>query len=183
MALSTKFPIRCRSGYGHICHRVASCLFHYEFEFIHPFSDGNGRMGRLWQTLILSRWRPALAFLPVESVVKDNQSAYYAALRAADQQSDATPFVRFMLQALSAALAQALTSTPAGSEKSSEKGSEKIPDRICSLLQRNPRASAKALAADLGISDRAVEKHLAKLKAEGRLKRVGPAKGGYWEVL
>jgi Fic family protein len=86
---------------------------------------------------------------------------------------------RQLLQALTAALAQALQSTPAGSEK----GSEKIPDRICTLLQRDPRASAKALAADLGISDRAVEKHLAKLKAEGRLKRVGPAKGGYWEVL
>lgn len=86
-------------------------------------------------------------------------------------------------QPLTAALAQALQSTPAGSEKSSEKSSEKIPDRICNLLQRDPRASAKALAADLGISDRAVEKHLAKLKTEGRLKRVGPAKGGYWEVL
>lgn len=124
--------------------------------------------------LILSHWRPALAYLPVESVVKDNQAACYAA----DQQSDATPFVRFMLQALSAALAQALQPTPPGSEKSSEK----IPDRICAWLQRDPRASAKALAAELGISDRAVEKHLAKLKAGGRLKRVGPAKGGYWEV-
>jgi Fic family protein len=79
-------------------------VFHYEFEFIHPFSDGNGRMGRLWQTLILSKWKPALAYLPVETVIRNQQSQYYSALSAADQASDATSFVEFMLQALLAAM-------------------------------------------------------------------------------
>jgi Fic family protein len=83
---------------------VASCVFHYEFEFIHPFSDGNGRMGRLWQTLILSQWKPALAYLPVETVIRNQQDQYYAALSAADQASDATCFVEFMLQALLTAM-------------------------------------------------------------------------------
>lgn len=91
---------------------VASCVFHYEFEFIHPFSDGNGRMGRLWQTLILSKWKPALAYLPVETVIRNQQSEYYAALSAADQASDATDFVEFMLQALLAAMREVVLATP-----------------------------------------------------------------------
>ena len=83
---------------------VASCIFHYEFEFIHPFSDGNGRMGRLWQTLILPKWKAALAYLPVETVICHQQADYYAALSAADKASDATGFIEYMLQALLAAM-------------------------------------------------------------------------------
>ncbi|MCL2666060.1 MAG: Fic family protein, partial [Defluviitaleaceae bacterium] len=56
---------------------VKSCVFHYEFEFIHPFADGNGRMGRMWQTLILSQWKPFFAWLPVETIIKERQQEYY----------------------------------------------------------------------------------------------------------
>ncbi|MGE5671842.1 MAG: Fic family protein [Fibrobacterota bacterium] len=79
---------------------VASCIFHYEFEFIHPFSDGNGRMGRLWQTLILSKWKPLWAYLPVETIISERQSQYYELLGKADSAGDATAFVEFMLQIL-----------------------------------------------------------------------------------
>jgi Fic family protein len=79
---------------------IVSSVFHYEFEFIHPFTDGNGRMGRLWQTLILSQWQPLLSQLPVESMVHAHQSEYYQAINTSTQQSDSAPFIEFMLSVI-----------------------------------------------------------------------------------
>jgi Fic family protein len=77
---------------------IASSVFHYEFEFIHPFSDGNGRMGRLWQSLILARWNPLFADIPVESLVFEHQAEYYQALQESTNQTDSAPFIAFMLR-------------------------------------------------------------------------------------
>lgn len=86
---------------------IASSIFHYEFEFIHPFSDGNRRMGRLWQTLILSRWNPLFTDIPVESLVYERQAAYYQAIGESTRQADAAPFVEFMLSRILEAVGSA----------------------------------------------------------------------------
>lgn len=77
---------------------ITSSIFHYEFEFIHPFADGNGRMGRLWQSLILARWNPLFADIPVESLVFAHQAEYYQALQESTHQTDSAPFIAFMLK-------------------------------------------------------------------------------------
>ena len=76
---------------------IKSCVFHYEFEFIHPFQDGNGRIGRLWQSAILKDWRKVFAWIPVESLIKENQQDYYKALNVSDTKADSTAFIEFML--------------------------------------------------------------------------------------
>lgn len=76
---------------------ICGCVFHYEFEFIHPFSDGNGRIGRLWQTLILGKWRDIFYSLPIENAVKNHQKEYYKALSTADDKAECSVFIEFML--------------------------------------------------------------------------------------
>ena len=91
---------------------IKSCVFHYEFEFIHPFADGNGRMGRLWQTLILKKYHEVFTYLPVESLISTHQTAYYKALAESTKQSNSTPFIEFMLSMIEQALQQLNQNTP-----------------------------------------------------------------------
>jgi Fic family protein len=87
---------------------LKSCVFHYEFEFIHPFEDGNGRMGRLWQSVVLKDLNPVFAFLPIESIIKQQQAEYYEALGKSDKTGNSNAFMEFMLAAIDTALAEQL---------------------------------------------------------------------------
>ena len=163
---------------------VASCLFHYEFEFIHPFSDGNGRMGRLWQTLILAQWRPELAWLPVESVVRDQQQAYYDALGQADDKAQATPFVEFMLGALELSLQQAIDADDGVNEEVSDGVKTKldeIDEQILAHIRQNPHITQEQLVDLTGKSLSTIQRRIRKLR-QLYIERIGSDKTGYWRV-
>ncbi len=126
---------------------VASCVFHYELEFIHPFADGNGRMGRLWQTLILRNWKPLLAYLPVETVIRERQEAYYRVLAEADARADATPFIEFMLSAVRDTLREVV---------STDQVAGHVTDQVALLIEAigNHELGSADLLKALGLSHR-----------------------------
>lgn len=169
---------------------IASSVFHYEFEFIRPFADGNGRMGRLWQTLILSTWRPEMAWLPVETLIHYQQERYYQVLGECDRASDCTLFIQFMLGNIAAALKEGLNSASKMSEEMSEETSE---EKVLELspkaqaylvwLRRHPTSTIADMATRFGVTTRTVERQLQTLQKQGRLERIGSTKGGYWRLI
>ncbi len=147
---------------------IASSVFHYEFEFIHPFADGNGRMGRLWQSLILARWNPLFANIPVESLIFEHQAEYYAALQESTRQADSAPFVTFMLRMI---LDTVTTSAP--------QVSPQVTPQVGELLAaiRN-EMGRETLQSALGLSDRKSfrERYLKPALADGLIEMTIPDK-------
>ena len=152
---------------------LASCVFHFEFEFCHPFSDGNGRTGRLWQTLLLSRWRSVLAWLPVESAIRRRQADYYEALARSGATGSCESFVEFMLEAIrEAILPYVRPESAADAERA----------RVLAFFRDNTRSTVAQLAQHLGCSKRSAERIVAQLKEEGMLERQGSPRSGVWVV-
>ena len=163
---------------------VKSCIFHYEFEFIHPFADGNGRTGRLWQSLILQKWKNIFAWIPVETLVYENQNEYYKVLQQADRDGDSTKFVEFMLGMICNALKE-INETNDGANVVKNVAINVVTneEKIVALLKQDGNMSANMLSVSVGITGRQAQRILAKLKSEGKIIRHGANKNGYWEVV
>lgn len=163
---------------------VKSCIFHYEFEFIHPFQDGNGRTGRLWQSLILQKWKDIFTWLPVETLVYENQEEYYKVLQSADNKGDSTEFVEFMLGMIRDALSE-ISTTQNENDVVTNVVINVVTneDKVLSMLKQDGKMSATMLANSIGITQRQAQRILSKLKNEGKILRHGANKNGYWEVI
>lgn len=155
---------------------IRSCVFHYEFELIHPFADGNGRVGRLWHTLLLSKWIPAFAWLPVESIIHDRQQEYYDAINASNDAGESTVFIEFMLSAIKASLMDAINTSDGMSDGKVDKTTmrwkqiEKFLETHEFIMNADVRriCNVSAATANRILARLVLEKKLLKLNTKGR---------------
>ena len=168
---------------------IKSSAVHYMLEYIHPFRDGNGRIGRLWQTLILSGWNPLFAWMPVETLVHHNQALYYKALQDSHTAAvDCRPFIGFMLDAIANSLykyidvaTETLADVPVNVPVNVPVS--EVSGKILMVVRANPKTTAQKMALVLGVSDKTVKRYLKTLREQGRLMRVGSDRAGHWEVI
>ena len=168
---------------------ILSSVFHYEFVFIHPFTDGNGRMARLWHTAILAKWNPIFEYIPIESQIEKFQDDYYDAIAKCHVEGESTVFIEFMLTQIDNILAELLnqmtnstTDDAILDADGANHGADNMESRLLSGLKQNPYITQTDLAKELSLSRRTVQRIMKELMNDGKIKRVGSTRTGHWEI-
>lgn len=157
---------------------IRSCVFHYELELIHPFADGNGRVGRLWHTLLLSKWNSVFAWLPVESIIHDHQQEYYDSINASNDAGESTAFIEFMLSVIKASLIDAIHTSDGMRDGKMDKKALRW-QKIEQFLQTHEYIMNADVRELCGVSAATANRVLAELVESNRLIR--SRIGGYWK--
>lgn len=168
---------------------VKSCLVHFELEMIHPFEDGNGRMGRLWQSLILSRWNPLFEWLPIESVIHTHQQGYYDTLAISNQANDATVFVEFMLEVILETLEEVKVSERIEEEKAEyvvlpalKPKEREVFEQVKAYLEQYGNIGNQQAQELTGLSAATVRRYLSLFVKVGLLTASGSTKGKLYSL-
>lgn len=157
---------------------VKSCVFHYELEFIHPFSDGNGRMGRLWHHILLSGWNPVFAVLPIETFVERHQKEYYDALRTSNEKGDSTGFVVFMLNLI----VEALDDLSQSIGTIGKDGLSETERKVYEIISQGKLKTSAEIASMAAISVRTFTRAVSSLVSKGLVRREGSPRSGRWVI-